>query len=48
MYFNIDEETANVTDITTKIREGFGEQNLILVQPNGLRIEDANVTRGRK
>ena len=44
-FFNIDEGSANVTDITTKCRDGFGNENLLLVQANGLRIEDNAVTQ---
>ena len=44
-FFNIDEGSANVTDITAKCRDGFGNENLLLVQANGLRIEDNAVTQ---
>ena len=46
MFFSIDEDTANVVDVTAKIRSGFGDESLILVNSNGLRIEDSDVTRG--
>ena len=48
MFFHIDEESANVVDVTTKVRSGFGDENLILVNANGLRIEDSDATRGIK
>ncbi|XP_066914772.1 uncharacterized protein [Clytia hemisphaerica] len=44
-FFNIDEGSANVTDITAKCRDGFGNENVLLVQANGLRIEDNVVTQ---
>ena len=46
LHFNITEDSANVQDITEKAREGFAESSLVLVQANGLRIEDNAVTRG--
>ena len=46
LHFNITEDSANVQDITEKAREGFAESSLVLVQVNGLRIEDNAVTRG--
>ena len=47
MYFNITEETANVQDITERVREDFEDNSLVLVQANGLRVEDSVVTRGK-
>lgn len=44
--FHIEEEQANLQDITEKARNGFGNNDLILIQSNGLRIEDNEVTRG--
>ena len=46
LHFNITEDSANVQDVTEKNREGFAESSLVLVQANGLRIEDNLVTRG--
>ena len=44
--FNITEDSANVQDITERTREGFAGSSLVLVQANGLRIEENAVTRG--
>ena len=44
-YFPIDEQCSNVQDITNLAREGFGKPSLILVQANGLKIEDSPVTQ---
>ena len=46
LHFNITEDSANVQDVTERAREGFAESTLVLVQANGLRIEDNEVTRG--
>lgn len=46
-FFMINEETANVEGITSKARDGFGEPSLILVQSNGLKIEDNPVTQSK-
>ena len=46
LHFNITEDSANVQDVTERNREGFAESSLVLVQANGLRIEDNLVTRG--
>ena len=46
LHFNITEDSANVQDKTEKAREDFAESSLVLVQPNGLRIENNVVTRG--
>jgi len=45
-YFNIQTETANVVDITTMVRRGFEDDNLILVQAIGFRLEENETTRG--
>ena len=45
LHFNITEDSANVQDVTERAREGFAESTLVLVQANGLRIEDNEVTR---
>lgn len=47
-FFNITEESANLADITEKVRNGFEINDLVLIQANGLRIEDNDVTRGIK
>ena len=44
--FNIIEDSANVQDVTERAREGFTERTLVLVQANGLRIEDNAATTG--
>ena len=46
MFFQIDEGSCNVPDITSKVREGFGEENITLVNANCLRVEDSPATRG--
>ena len=43
-YFSINEESANVHDITEIW--SFEDQTLILVQSNGCHLEDTKVTRG--
>ena len=45
-YFSINEESANVHDITEMVRSSFEDQTLILVQSNGCRLEDTEKTRG--
>ena len=45
LHFNITKDSANVQDVTERAREGFAESTLVLVQANGLRIEDNEVTR---
>ena len=45
LHFNITEDSANVQDITERAREGFAKSSLVLVQANGLRIEDNAMTR---
>ena len=44
--FNITEDSANVQDVPERAQEVFAENGLVLVQANGLRIEDNAVTRG--
>ena len=44
-YFQIDDGNSNVQDLTQKVRDGFAQPNLVLVQSNGLRIEDNLVTQ---
>ena len=46
LHFSITEDRANVQDVTERAREGFTESTLVLVQANGLRIENNAVTRG--
>ena len=45
-YVSISEDNRNAVDITEKVRSDFENHNLVLVQANGLRIEDNGVTRG--
>ena len=45
-YFNIEPDTANVVDVTTKVRSALDNENLVLVNPSGVRIEDCEGTRG--
>ena len=45
-YFSINEESANVHDITEMVRSSFEDQTLILVHSNGCRLEDTEATRG--
>ena len=40
LHYDITEDSANVQDGTEKAREGFVKSNLVLVQANGLKIED--------
>jgi len=47
-YFHVTDEECSVDQITEKAREGFGNDNLILVQANGLKVEDSDVTKGIK
>ena len=44
--FNMTEDSANVQDVPERAQEVFAENGLVLVQANGLRIEDNAVTRG--
>ena len=46
LHFNITEDSANVQGVTERAREGFAESSLVLVQANGLGIEDNATTRG--
>ena len=39
--FNITEQTANVSDLTRIVREGFLDESLVLVQSNCLRYEES-------
>ena len=45
-YFSINEESANVHDITEMVRSSFEDQTLILVQSNAYRLEGTETTRG--
>ena len=45
-YVSINEDNCNVADIMEKVRSDYEKRNLVLVQANGLRIEDNGVTRG--
>ena len=46
-YVNITEDTANVTYITSKVRETCGDERLELFTSNGLKVNDTEGTRGR-
>lgn len=46
-YFHLTENECNLQTVTTKVREGFNDDALILVQANGYRIEDNEATRGK-
>ena len=45
-YFSLTPATANVPDIIQLVQEGFEKTELVLVQSNGLQIEDNAATRG--
>ena len=45
-YFSVNEESANVHDITEMVRSSFEDQNIILVQSNGCRLDDTEPLRG--
>lgn len=45
-YFHITHAESNVETVTEKVRVGFDDPNLILVQSNGYKIEDNEATRG--
>ncbi|XP_066931361.1 uncharacterized protein [Clytia hemisphaerica] len=45
MYFNIDEESANVDSLTEKARQGFDNDTLVLVNSSCLPIEDSDANR---
>ena len=45
-FFNITEQTANVSDLTRIVREGFHDELLVLVQSNCLRYEESEATKG--
>ena len=46
LHFNITSPIANVQDLTEEVRSGFENADLVLVQANGLRFEDNEITRG--
>ena len=46
LHFNITSTSANVQDLTERVRSGFENADLVLVQANGLRFEDNEITRG--
>ena len=46
LHFNITITIANVQDLTEQVRSGFENTGLVLVQANGLRFEDNEITRG--
>ena len=46
-HVKINEENANVVDITELVRESFENTTLVLVQSNGCRFEDSDHTKGK-
>lgn len=46
-YVNITEDTANVTYITSKVRDSCGDERLELFTSNGLKVNDTEGTRGK-
>ena len=46
LHLNITSTSANVQDLAEQIRSGFENADLVLVQANGLRFEDNEITRG--
>ena len=46
LHFNITSAFANGQDLTEQVRSGFENADLVLVQGNGLRFEDNEITRG--
>ena len=46
-YINVNNTNANVPDITSKARELFNNPGLVLVQSNGMRVEDNAVTQSK-
>ena len=46
IYFNITSTSANVQDLEEKMRRGFENVDLVLVQANGLQFEDNEILRG--
>ena len=47
LHLNITSTSAHVQDLAEQIRSGFENADLVLVQANGLRFEDNEITRGR-
>ena len=45
-YVSINDDGANVHDITEMVRSSFEDQSLILVHRNGCRLEDTEATSG--
>ena len=44
-FFNITEQTANVSDLTRIVREGFHDESLVVAQSNYLRHEGSESTK---
>ena len=44
-FFNITEETVNVSDLTRILREGFPDELLVLVQSNCLWYEESEAAK---
>ena len=47
IHFNITSTSANVQDLEEKVRRGFENADLVLVQAYGLQFEDNEISRGR-
>ena len=45
-FFNITEQTVNVSDLTRIVREGFLDELLVVVQSNCLLYEESAATTG--
>ena len=45
-FFNTTEQSANISDLTGIVREGFHDESFVLVQSNCLRYEESEATKG--
>ena len=45
-HFDITSASANIQDLTEKVRGGFGNADLALGQENGFPFKDSEITRG--
>ena len=46
-YLFIRDEEVSVVSITAKVCQSFGNESLILVQPNDFKIEDTDTTKSK-
>ena len=46
MLFSFNNGQANLQQLTNFAREGFGDDNLTLIQSSGMKFEDNDVARG--